>query len=45
VINEVSDEVFDVDVSFPCVGSVTKLIPDEKESFLVRDDAGGSMQM
>lgn len=40
VIDDVSEDVFEVDVSLPFVGSVAKLVPDENESFLGRDYAG-----
>ena len=39
-VDAVSDEVLDVDVNLPLVGSETKLVPDEKESFLGKVAAG-----
>ena len=39
-VEEVSEDVFEVEVNLPFVGSEKKLVPDEKESFLDKDGAG-----
>ena len=39
-VDAVSDDVLDVDVNLPLVGSETKLVPNEKESFLGKVAAG-----